>query len=89
MRAAMVVARLVYSIGWKRCRGSGKQHNRRSYQSCFLGAHRVLFLFPATLLALLWMSDSKSVLPRYSSEFPLNSRKTLRQKVSTMMNFGN
>jgi len=35
------------------------------------------------------MSDFKPVLPRYISEFRLNSQKTLRQKLSTMMNFGN
>jgi hypothetical protein len=52
--AAMVIARLVHGIGGKRRRGRSKQHNRRSNQSCFPGAHRVLFLFfsyfPATSL---------------------------------------
>jgi hypothetical protein len=35
------------------------------------------------------MTDSKPALPHSPSEFRLKSRKTLRQKLSIEMNFGN
>jgi hypothetical protein len=49
-----------------------------------------LFLIPAaTLLQLPWMTNSKSALPHSPSEFRLKSQKTLRQKLSLAMTFGN